>query len=197
LKKLRPKIGKIICGLGIAQHFEYWGYDKNKIIEKDWNEEIILEDGFTAYTTPARHFSGRGFSRNKALWLSFVLQTPSMKIFLGGDSGYDTHFAEIGKKFGTFDLVILENGQYDRKWKYIHMTPSEVVQAAKDLNAKKLFPVHSGKFALARHAWDEPLKNVTELSKASGIELITPMIGEQVNLKEEGQKFSEWWKGIK
>lgn len=197
LMRLKPKIKKIICGLGIAEHFEHWGFDKTIIIEKDWNEEIKLDDGFTAFTAPARHFSGRGFSRNKALWTSFVVQSQGFKLFIGGDSGYDSHFAEIGNKFGGFDLAILENGQYDRKWKYIHMLPSEVVQAAKDLHAKRVFPVHSAKFALARHAWDEPLKNVSAFSKQAGISLITPMIGEQVNLKDDQQEFKEWWEGLR
>ena len=105
------------------------------ITEEDWDTKIILDSGFTAHTVTARHFSGRGLQRNKALWTSFVLQTPSFQIFIGGDSGYDTHFAEIGNTFGPFDLVILENGQYDKSWKYIHMMPEEVLQAAKDLNS--------------------------------------------------------------
>ncbi len=196
LLKLKPKIKKIICGLGTGEHFEYWGFDKDKIIEKDWNEKIDLDEGFIAHTVPARHFSGRGLTRNKALWTSYVLKTPTSQLFFGGDSGYDNHFAEIGKTYGVFDLVILENGQYDRKWKYIHMMPEEVLQAAKDLNAKRLFPVHSSKFALANHAWDEPLSKITALNKAINIPLVTPIIGEQVNLKDGTQKFSEWWKGV-
>jgi L-ascorbate metabolism protein UlaG (beta-lactamase superfamily) len=119
-----------------------------------------------------------------------------MKIFIGGDSGYDKHFAEIGKTFGPFDLVILENGQYDKSWKYIHIMPEEVLKAAKELNAKKLLAVHSSKFAIANHAWDEPLSRITELNKNFGIPLITPMIGEEVGLKDDSQVFTEWWKGI-
>ncbi|HEY0261869.1 MAG TPA: MBL fold metallo-hydrolase, partial [Chitinophagales bacterium] len=38
--KLKPKIGKIICGLGVGSHFEYWGFDASKIIENDWQEKI-------------------------------------------------------------------------------------------------------------------------------------------------------------
>lgn len=196
LQKLKPKIKKIITGLGTGEHFEYWGFDKNIIIEEDWNTEIQLNSGFVVHTVPARHFSGRGFSRNKALWTSFVLETPTSKIFIGGDSGYDTHFAEIGRKFGPFDLVMLENGQYDKSWKYIHMMPDEVLQAAKDLQAKRLFPVHSSKFALANHAWDDPLKRITEFNKSVGLTLVTPIIGERVNLKDTAQIFSKWWEGI-
>ena len=153
LVKLKPKIKRVICGLGTGQHLEYWGYHKDFIIEKDWNEEVILGDGFVVNTTPARHFSGRGLKRNQALWVSFVLQTPGLKIFIGGDSGYDKHFKEIGKNFGPFDLAILENGQYDKSWKYIHMMPGEVLKAAEELNARKLLPVHSSKFAIANHPW--------------------------------------------
>lgn len=193
---LKSKIKKIICGLGTGEHFEYWGFDKKNIIEKDWNEEIQLEDGFIVNTTPARHFSGRGFTRNKALWISFVLQTPKLKIFIGGDGGYDTHFADIGLKFGGFDLVILENGQYDKKWKYIHMMPEEVLQAAFDLKAKRVFPVHSSKFAIANHPWDEPLSEVTRLKGNQDFQIITPTIGEQVNLMDTTQQFSQWWKGL-
>jgi L-ascorbate metabolism protein UlaG (beta-lactamase superfamily) len=194
--ELKTKVKKVICGLGVGAHLERWGYDPSIIIEKDCNETVELDKGFTIHTTPARHFSGRGLIRNTTLWLSYVLQTPSMKIFIGGDSGYDSHFKEIGAAHGPFDLAILENGQYDIKWKYIHALPEEVLQAAGELKAKKVFPVHSGKFAMANHAWDEPLKKITEFNKVTAIPLLTPMIGEVVYLKEQ-QQFKEWWLNIK
>lgn len=189
---LKPKIKKVICGLGTGAHFEHWGFDLDAIIEKDWDETILLDDHFIVQTVSARHFSGRGFKRNKALWMSYVLQTPTSKIFIGGDSGYDSHFAEIGEKFGPFDLVILENGQYDKNWKYIHMFPEEVIQAAKDLKAKSLFPVHSAKFVLANHDWNEPLEKITELSESGDIYLMTPQIGEKTFLNQK-VKFTKWW----
>ncbi len=194
--KLKPKVKKIITGLGTGEHFEYWGFDTKTVFERDWNEEIILDSGFVVNTAPARHFSGRSFARNRALWTSFVLRTPTMKIYIGGDSGYDAHFAQIGKKFGPFDLAILENGQYDKSWKYIHMLPDQVLQAAQDLQAKRLFPVHSSKFALANHDWDTPLKTITALNTEINIPLVTPIIGEKVNLKDSTHTFKEWWKGI-
>ncbi|MES2874516.1 MAG: MBL fold metallo-hydrolase [Daejeonella sp.] len=196
IKKLKPKIKKVICGLGTGAHFESWGFPKEMIIEKDWNEEEILEPGSVVYTAPARHFSGRGFKRNQALWISFVLQTPTMKIYIGGDSGYDKHFAEIGKTFGPFDLAIIENGQYNENWKHVHLLPVEIVQVANDLSAKRLFTVHSSKFALGNHAWNEPLIRAFENTQKANIPLITPKIGEVVLLKEIPQQFDQWWKGI-
>jgi L-ascorbate metabolism protein UlaG (beta-lactamase superfamily) len=199
LVQLQAKIKKVICGLGVGSHFEKWGYTADQLIEKDWNETITLDSGFVAHTTPARHFSGRGFSKNNTLWLSYVLQSPSMKIFIGGDSGYDTHYAAIGNKYGPIDFAILENGQYDIKWKYIHHLPEETLKAAQDLKAKRVFPVHSSKFAMANHSWDEPLIKITEHNKKlqTPLPLITPIIGEFVYLKNDQQIFKEWWVGRK
>ena len=195
--KLKPKIKQIVCGLGVGEHFEHWEFDSSKIIEKDWNEKLILADDFTLHTATTRHFSGRAFTRNNTLWLSFILEAPNFKLYLGGDSGYDTHFAEIGKKFGGFDLAILDNGQYNNAWHEIHLLPEEVLKATQDLKAKRLFPVHSSKFKLAFHPWDEPLIKITELNKTTHIPLVTPMIGEVVNLMDEQQYFSQWWVGVK
>lgn len=194
---LKDKVKKVICGLGVGAHFERWGYDSATVLETDWHQRVELDSGFVAFTEPARHFSGRGFSRNNTLWQSYLLQTPSLKIYMGGDSGYDTHYSDIGRRHGPIDLVILDNGQYDIKWRYIHTLPEEVLQAAKDLNAKRLFPVHSSKFVLGNHPWDEPLTKITELNKAYGFPLVTPIVGEVVNLNDERQAFKQWWVGLK
>lgn len=197
VKALKNKAGKVICGLGVGAHLERWGYAPNNIFENDRDASFELAPGFTITTAPARHFSGRGFSRNKTLWLSFILRTPSLNIYLGGDSGYDTHFAEIGNKSGPFDLVILENGQYNLAWPYIHAMPEEVIKAAQELKAKRLLPVHFGKFAMADHPWDEPIIKVAAFNKHYNIPLATPMIGEIVRLNDIHQPFKQWWAGLR
>lgn len=196
IRKIQPKVKRVITGLGTGEHLEKWGFDKNNISEKDWNETVQLEDGFSVTATPARHFSGRTFKRNKALWVSFVLQTPNKKMYIGGDSGYDKHFKEIGHAYGPFDLAILECGQYNRNWKHIHMMPEETVQAAIDLNAKKLLPVHWSKFALSLHAWKEPIERVSKAAKERNMLLLTPMIGEKVNINATENTFINWWENI-
>lgn len=193
---LKNKTKNVICGLGVGAHLEYWGYDPQSIIEKDWYETAALDSGFTVFVEPARHFSGRGFSRNNTLWASYLLQTPTMKIYIGGDSGYDTHYAAIGEKYEGIDLAILDNGQYNEAWRYIHNRPQDALKAGQDLKARRVFPVHSSKFALAAHDWDEPLKRITELNRVVKIPLITPKIGELVRLKDEDQQFEQWWLAI-
>jgi hypothetical protein len=54
--KLKPKIKSIITGLGTGAHLERWEFNRDIIIEKDWNEKIDLGDGFIINTTTARHF---------------------------------------------------------------------------------------------------------------------------------------------
>ena len=196
--KLKPKTKKIITALGVGSHLEFWGFSSDKIIEKDWYSTIKLDENLTLHTAPSRHFSGRSFKRCNTLWTSFILETKDFKMYLGGDSGYDSHFAEIGEKYGPFDIALLDNGQYNEKWKYIHNMPEDVIKAMKDLKTKRVFPVHSSKFSLSLHSWDEPLKKVTELNSLSEnpITLITPMIGETVELKNDKQKFKQWWKEV-
>ena len=196
ITKLKPKIRKVITGLGVGAHLEHWGYPKDVIIECDWNEEVELDAGFKVNIAPARHFSGRGLKRNQVLWVSFVLSTPCMRMYFGGDSGYDTHFKTIGESFGPIDLAILECGQYDSHWKYIHMHPEQIVQAAIDLKAKMLLPVHWAKFALAKHAWDEPITRVTEECEKRSVPVLHPMIGEAIYLQSIKQ-CTAWWLNVK
>ncbi len=190
---LKDKIKKVYTPLGVGAHLEHWGFQPDQIVELDWWDETQVSEEIKLTTTPARHFSGRSFSRGKTLWASFVLQLDHYNIFVGGDSGYDTHFKTIGDKYGPFDMAILEAGQYGTNWPYIHMVPEETVQATKDLNAKVLLPVHWAKFSLALHAWDEPINRVLTHAQKEQVQTTTPLIGEAVQL---GQPYphSRWWR---
>ena len=182
VKRLKDRVRKVICPLGVGEHFEYWGFDKERLVELDWQENAKLDSGFMVHCLPARHFSGRGLTSNQSLWASFLVETPSRKVYIGGDSGYDTHFAEIGKQFPRIDLAILENGQYNEGWKYIHTMPRYLGQAARDLKAEKIVTVHHSKYALARHRWDEPLENEMKAAKEDSLNLIVPVIGQVIGL---------------
>lgn len=191
---LEPKVKKVVCGLGVGSHFENWGYSRSKIMEVDWFTGLGNTDGFDIHVLPARHFSGRGIVRNRTLWVSFVLQSQNRRIFLSGDTGYGPHLKQIGKLFDGFDLAILENGQYDKRWAYIHMMPEETAKAAVELGAKSVLPAHSGKFAISNHAWDEPFTRLAEASRDKPYRLLTPVIGESVDLDDEKRTFPYWWK---
>ncbi len=193
LKVLRTKVDKVVCGLGVGAILEKWGFAPEQLIEADWFETHPLQGGITLRTLPTRHFSGRGLKHNGTLWMSYLLETPAGKIFLGGDGGYGKHFALIGEKYGPIDLAILENGQYNPAWHYIHCLPEETLQAARDLGAKNLMPVHNSKFALAPHAWNEPMKSLTRLNSPNPLHLVRPKIGEVVALFDGEKEWPQWW----
>ena len=192
LDKLKNKTGHIYCSLGVASHLKYWGFDVNKITELDWWQTEKPREDLQLTAAPARHFSGRGLKRNQTLWSSFILRSATHNLYLGGDSGYDSHFKDIGNKYGPFDLAILEAGQYNKMWPLIHMMPEETVQAAVDLRAKALLPVHWGKFTLAMHAWNDPVKIVWEKAKELNMEVLTPKIGQPIILNNRFQP-DTWW----
>lgn len=166
--------------------------DPNIITEMDWWQTEELDNGMQLTAAPARHFSGRGLKRGQTLWSSFILKTAKHNLYLGGDSGYDLHFKEIGNKYGPFDLAILESGQYNTMWPLIHMMPEETVQAAVDLEAKAMLPVHWSKFRLGMHAWDEPVKRVKQKAKELGMPVLTPRLGEPVIINKEFAS-TDWW----
>ncbi len=192
IKQLATSAKHFCTSLGVAAHLERWGVAPEKITELDWWESKTIAPDIEITATPARHFSGRTFKRGTTLWSSFVLKLHDHNLFLGGDSGYENHFKEIGMKYGPFDIAILECGQYGKDWPYIHMLPEETFRAAKDLNAKVLMPVHWAKFELAFHPWDDSIKRVTKAAAENNQSITTPMIGEPVILLSSYPN-KTWW----
>lgn len=190
---LRPKTRHVVTGLGVGEHFARWGFPDEMVHEADWDEAVQLEQGLTIHVLTARHFSGRLFDRNRTLWVSFALETPSRRIFYSGDSGYGAHFKEIGDRFGSFDLVMLDSGQYNEAWQHVHMNPEQAAQAAEDLRARSALPSHAGRFNISYHSWDEPFRRFVAAGRDKPYRLVTPRIGEMVELADERQAFTQWW----
>ncbi len=194
LMALKAKVATVIVPLGVGAHLVAWGFDENRIHDADWNETLRPAPGLAVHVLPARHFSGRGMiSRNQTLWAGFLLETPQRKVFYSGDSGFGPHFAEIGEKFGSVDLAIMENGQYDKDWAQVHMAPEEAARGAQEVRARAVLPVHSGRFTIANHAWDDPYKRIAAASEDKSYRLLTPIIGEAVRIGDATQTFSRWW----
>ncbi|KEQ28873.1 beta-lactamase [Pedobacter antarcticus 4BY] len=189
--KLSGKTKYFLTSLGVGAHLQHWGIPESKITEMAWYETTTLS-GLQFTACPARHFTGRLFKRNQTLWCSFVVQSSDKRIFLGGDSGYDTHFKEIGERFGSFDLAILECGQYNVYWPFIHMFPEQTVQAAIDLNAKALLPVHWSKFSLALHDWNDPVIRAVKAAADVQLPIATPHLGETITIGDP-YPVKQWW----
>ena len=196
IKDIDDKVEKYVVPLGVENHLKKWNINENKIIYMAWWEEINL-NGLLIGCTPARHNSGRTlFNQNSTLWASWVLINNNYKVYISGDSGYDIHFKKIYDKYQAFDLALLDSGQYDTRWKTIHMTPEEAVNAGRDLKAKVIMPIHWGSIKLARHPWDDPVERFIASAEKEKINYTTPKIGKTVEYNNNMSK-DKWWKNIK
>ena len=196
IKKLKDKVHHFYTPLGLGNHLIKWGVDKEKISELDWWQNVILDD-LTFISTPAQHFSGRGLTdRDKTLWCSWIIQSPSENYFFSGDSGYAPHFKEIGTRFGPFDFAMMECGQYNKLWPEVHMFPEETAQAGVDLQARRIMPIHWGAFKLAQHSWTDPVERVCKKAAELNIELVTPKIGEPFIVSDSMSLNPNWWESF-
>lgn len=172
------KFGNVLTGKGVGAHFKRWGI-KPEPAELDWFEEY--RDGPLRFTyTPSMHFSGRGTKRNQSLWGGFALDAGSGgKLYFTGDGGFGDHFRDIGNRFGPFEMIFPDSGQYNRAWSRVHMFPEQSVQAAVDTKSRLACPVHHGKFTLAWHPWNEPALRFSKRAAEVNLPFILPEIGEK------------------
>jgi L-ascorbate metabolism protein UlaG (beta-lactamase superfamily) len=181
------------CSLGVGQHLQSFGIERNYITELDWGDSVMIDHDCVITATPSRHFSGRGiFGRNETLWSSFVIKGTKHNIFFGADSGYFPGFKDIGEAFGPFDLAILEIGAYGEYWPDIHMGPDNASNAFLDLKGKVMMPIHWGTFNLALHDWFEPIERLQQYAIDKKIELFVPEPGKPTEFT--GAYNSGWWK---
>ncbi|WP_238480153.1 MBL fold metallo-hydrolase [Eikenella glucosivorans] len=184
---------RFIVPLGMEVLLRRWGVPAGNILTADWYQRHhVGAVGFTA--VPARHDSSRNLAdRNRALWAGWAIEGGGQRFYFSGDSSYGSHFAEIGRRFDGFDLAFVENGQYDRRWPDNHMFPEQTVQAAIDVGARRLMPIHWGAFSLALHDWDEPVRRSMPLAQSRGLPVLTPLMGQVFGVDTE-TRF--WWEEI-
>ena len=191
---LKDKTDRFLVPLGVGNHLKSWNVAESKINEFNWWDEGSFDEIQFTFT-PSRHMSGRGFAdQSTTLWGSWVLKGTDKSIYFSGDGGYGQHFKEIGEKYGPFDIALMECGQYNKLWADVHMMPEESVQAGVDVKAEKIIPIHWGSYRLATHAWTEPVERFKAKAKELEATILTPRIGENINLNQYAfTQSTEWW----
>ncbi|MDO5520865.1 MAG: MBL fold metallo-hydrolase [bacterium] len=194
IRAIDHKVGAYLVPLGVEKHLERWKISKKKVKNLAWWEETSIY-GLTIACTPTRHFSGRGLTDHfKSLWCSWVIKADSYQVFASGDGGYGTQFKEIRERYGTFDLALMECGQYDKAWPSVHMTPEQTYQAAEELEADVILPIHWCAYKLAKHPWDDPVERLLLAAGENETNIVTPRIGQTVDMNCY-EKFRErWWR---
>jgi len=191
---LRLGDAPFVVPLGVGEHLRCWGVPRRRVVELDWGGTAEVA-GIELRCTEARHFSGRGLTRNTTLWSSWGVTGPAHRAYFGGDTGYTAAFAEAGRGLGPFDLVLLPIGAYNHRWPDVHMTPEETVRAVDDLRGRVLLPVHWATFNLGFHSWAEPIERVRAAAASAGVRLVVPIPGQRLDLSATTE-LRDWWTAI-
>ena len=191
----RTQRAPFVVPLGIGAHLRKWGIPDSRIVELDWYEGHTIGE-LTLICTPARHFSGRAFTRNTTLWASWVIIGPRHRAFFGGDTGYTKSFTQIGMDHGPFDLTLMPVGAYHPAWPDIHMNPEEAVRAHLDVaeaDRGLLVPIHWATFRLAPHPWAEPVERLLRAADAEKVQVAVPKPGQRV-APDAAPPVDPWWR---
>lgn len=135
-----------------------------------WWQTTNLTDGLTIHCVPAQHGSARTlFDRNRTHWCGWVVKSADRSAYFAGDTGYSPLFAEIGERFGGFDVSMIPIGAYNPRWLMhpVHLDPADAVKVHKDVRSKLSIACHFGTFRLADEPIEEPPALLAhELAKA-------------------------------
>ena len=166
-----PADARIIAPLGLGKLFQSWG--RSSVQEMDWWKSLDAGDGITLVCLPAQHWSRRfGQGTNESLWASFLLITPTVKIYFGGDSGYFVGYQEIGRKYPGIDYALLPTTAYHPRWfmHYAHLNAEETLDAFQDLGARWLIPTQWGTFRLGNEPIGYPVIDLKWAVKSRGFD---------------------------
>ncbi|MDQ2790664.1 MAG: MBL fold metallo-hydrolase [Actinomycetota bacterium] len=159
----------VVAPGGLGRWFRYRGF--TAVTELDWWESVRVGPLEVAFV-PAHHWSRRGlFDHCATLWGGFILTVPDgPRVYHAGDSAYGPFFAEIGSRYPGIDAAMLPVGAYAPRWfmHTMHMDPEEAVQAAQDIGARIMVPMHWGTFQLSREPALEPIERTRAAWTAAG-----------------------------
>ena len=174
---------------GLQAWFEKHGI--TNIVELAWWQTHSMSNDFRFTAVPVQHHSGRGmFDHNKSLWSGWVIQKNSFSFFFAGDTGYDSGFAEIGKRYGPFTLAAIPIGGYAPRqlMHYAHINPEEAVAVHKDIGSKKTLAIHWGTFLdLTDEPFFEPAARLSTAANQAGL------APEEFNAVDVGESIMASW----
>jgi len=184
---------KFFVPLGVGEYLKDWGIPSKHIIEMDWWDSNTLGGhDFTIMATPARHYSGRLFSSIPTLWTSWTILGPRHRVFFSGDTGMLPVFDDIGKKYGPFDLTMIEIGAYHKHLDDIHVGPVNAVNLHLSLRGKMLLPIHWGTFNIGIHAWTDPVEKMIKTVTEKSVRFVAPKPGQPVSM-DRPIELEKWW----
>ena len=155
--------------LGVERWMRAQGIERVQAF--DWWQQQALA-GVDVHMVPVQHWSARTlWDRNETLWGGWVIRAPGFSFFFAGDTGYSRDFADIGARFGGFDLAAIPVGAYLPRWfmKDQHVDPAEAVMIHRDVKARRSIGIHWGTFELTDEPLDAPIGELPAARRAAGV----------------------------
>lgn len=149
----------------------------------DWWQAHELS-GVKVSLVPAQHWSSRSLTdRLESLWGGFVVQHKGYSMYYSGDTGYSPDFADIAKRFGSFDFAQIPVSCYEPRWFMgnQHVNEPEAIQIHRDVRSKLSVGVHWGTFRLCDDTIDQVLDRFPKAAQAAGLkagEFVLPALGQ-------------------
>ncbi len=194
-----PKIDLIIVShshydhLGLETLGRLWARDKPRIITSLGNDAIIAQSGARAtgldwgqhadigkdvrvHVTRNHHWSSRwGVDRNRSLWSSFVVDTPSGSLFFGGDTGlgdgrWPAEAAAVAAQPIRFAMIPIGAFRFapGMMGTGSHIGPIDAVRVWSRLGRPYAMGIHWGTFRLSNEAYATPRVMLDAVMRCTG-----------------------------
>jgi L-ascorbate metabolism protein UlaG (beta-lactamase superfamily) len=152
---------RIVTGLGNARYLARHGVPGAEDI--DWWQTLSVKPGVRVIGVPAQHWSARSLTDQwRTLWLGFVIEGPSGRVYFAGDTGFAEFLRMIHDRFGTFRLVLLPIAPA-RPRKVLaarHLSADDAVRAVEVLGAPSAMAIHFGSFRQGQDSESEPVETL-------------------------------------
>jgi L-ascorbate metabolism protein UlaG (beta-lactamase superfamily) len=156
-----PRTATVVVPAGAASALSGLGYAR--VIELAPGADLELR-GVQVVAAATAHGAGA-----LAHGLSYVLRGDGPSLYLCGDSGYFSGFADLGEQFAPDIAALPIGGFLPASFRARHMSPLDALYAFEDLRARMMIPIHHGAFALSYERLDEPARWLIELAHHRGV----------------------------
>lgn len=153
LEIIENKINELIVPEGGLLYIPNFDFESNDL--KWWQTTEI--NGIKITGVPVLHNGmryGLDYDWLPKAYTGYVIEYNGITVYFGGDTGYEpntTIFTEMAEKFPKIDVAILPIAPiHPREYSYIrHTDPADALIITKEINAKRMIPMHYDTFAEA------------------------------------------------